>query len=202
MRVLIADDEGITRQLLEEFLSQWGYEVVVANDGDRAWQVLEEQTAPNLVILDWLMPGISGLELCRKVRAAHHPSPAYIILLTVRTAREDIVQGLEAGADDYITKPFHREELRARIQCGVRILELQTRMARKVQELEEALRRIKVLQGLLPICSYCKKIRNDHDYWQQVETYLSEHTEVRFSHGICPECWAKHVKPALEESGL
>jgi sigma-B regulation protein RsbU (phosphoserine phosphatase) len=202
MRVLIADDDGVTREVLEEFLSQWGYEVVVANDGDGAWQLLQEQTAPHLIILDWLMPGISGLELCRKVRAAGHPSPAYIILLTVRTAREDIVRGLDAGADDYITKPFHREELRARIQCGVRILELQTGMAGKVRELEEALQCVKVLQGLLPICSYCKRVRNDQDYWQQVETYLSEHSEVRFSHGICPECWEKHVKPELDKSAL
>jgi response regulator RpfG family c-di-GMP phosphodiesterase len=119
-------------------------------------------------------------------------------LLTARASREDKIQGLQAGADDYITKPFDPQELRARVQVGIRVLELQGALAQRVRELEEALSRVKQLQGLLPICSYCKKIRNDRNYWQQVEGYITEHSEAQFSHGICPDCYAQYVRPELE----
>jgi sigma-B regulation protein RsbU (phosphoserine phosphatase) len=132
------------------------------------------------------------------MRAEPHVRPAYIILLTARTGRENLIQGLDAGADDYVTKPFDFDELRARVQVGVRVVELQNALSERVRELEEALSRVKQLQGLLPICSYCKKIRDDRNYWQQVEGYISEHSEAQFSHGICPECFEKYVKPELE----
>jgi sigma-B regulation protein RsbU (phosphoserine phosphatase) len=105
---------------------------------------------------------------------------------------------LEAGADDYLTKPFDPQELRARIKVGERILGLQTSLAERVTELEDALSRVKQLQGLLPICSYCKKIRDDQNYWEQVESYISKHTEAQFSHGICPDCYAQFVTPDIE----
>jgi len=124
--------------------------------------------------------------------------PVYIILLSARSGQEDKIHGLEAGADDYITKPFDRDELRARVQVGIRVLELQGALAHRVRQLEEALSRVKQLQGLLPICSYCKKIRNDRNYWQQVEGYISERSEAQFSHGICPECYAQYVQPELD----
>ena len=124
--------------------------------------------------------------------------PVYIILLTALGGRQNIIQGLQAGADDYITKPFDREELRARLEVGRRIVELQRSLAERVQQLEDALARVKQLQGLVPICSYCKKIRNDQNFWQQVDTYVSEHSEAQFSHGICPECYEKIVKPELD----
>src|SRR5438105_4818844 len=106
--------------------------------------------------------------------------------------------GLGAGADDYIVKPFEREELRARVQVGFRMLALQAALADRVRELEEALTRVKQLQGLLPICSYCKKVRDDRNYWQQVETYIEGHSDAQFTHGICPECREKYVEPELE----
>lgn len=107
------------------------------------------------------------------------------------------MQGLQAGADDYIAKPFDPRELRARLHAGVRIVELQKALLERFHELEEALKRVKQLQGLLPICSYCKKIRNDRNYWEQVDSYLASHSEVQFSHGVCPDCYEVYLKPQL-----
>jgi len=124
MEILIAEDDPVSRRLLEATLVKWGYDVTVACDGTEAWQILRSEDAPRLAILDWMMPGMDGLTICRNIREAHDLPSIYIILLTARGRKDDIVAGLEAGADDYITKPFHREELRARVQVGVRIMEL------------------------------------------------------------------------------
>ena len=145
------------------------------------------------------MPGMTGPEICRRARQIKTDQPTYLILLTSRDTRQDIVSGLQAGANDYVTKPFDFDELRARVQVGERVLQLQKALAGRVKELEEALANVKMLQGLLPICLYCKKIRGDHNYWQQLDKYVADHTEARFSHGICPECYAKVVKPELEK---
>lgn len=198
MKVLIAEDDPVSRLLLQATLIKWGYEVVVCVDGLEAWQKLQAADAPELAILDWMMPGMDGVEICRRLRATVQGKPIYILLLTAKGLRKDVVAGLMAGADDYVTKPFDHEELRARVQVGIRIIELQRRLADRVQELESALAKVKQLQGLLPICSYCKKIRNDRNYWEQVDNYLSQHSEVQFSHSVCPECFDFHVKPQLE----
>jgi sigma-B regulation protein RsbU (phosphoserine phosphatase) len=181
VRILIADDDRMSTLMLSRSLEQWGFEVVVAHDGAAAWDRLVGDQPPALAILDWMMPGIDGIELCRRIRATQLRSPVYLILLTARTSRQDLITGLEAGADDYLTKPFDPDELRARIHVGQRTLDLMAN--------------IKRLTGLLPICSYCKRIRSDHDYWEQVESYIAEHTDVMFSHGICPSCLTK----AMEE---
>jgi sigma-B regulation protein RsbU (phosphoserine phosphatase) len=199
VKLLIAEDDMISRRLLETTLIKWGYEVVVTGDGVAAWEVLQTEDTPPLAILDWMMPGMDGIEVCRKVRQTPTPTPPYLILLTAKGRREDIVTGLRAGANDYVTKPFDREELRARVQVGMRIVELQQSLAERVKALEEALTRVKQLQGLLPICSYCKKIRDDQNYWQQVESYISEHSEAQFSHSICPDCYDRLVKPELDQ---
>src|SRR5262249_3973980 len=151
-------------------------------------KALQAPDAPKLAILDWMMPELDGVDVCRTLRAEPSAEPTYIILLTAKAEKGDIVKGLEAGADDYLTKPFDRNELRARLQVGLRMLELQKNLADRVRELEAALSNVKQLQGLIPICSYCKKIRDDKNYWQQVECYVSAHTDARFSHGICPAC--------------
>jgi len=200
MRILVAEDDPVTRRVLDIFLARWGYEVILANDGAQAREILQHADPPHILILDWMMPGMGGVELCEQVRQTAKPFPAYVILLTSRSEVEDVVHGLEAGADDYLTKPFNREELRARVKAGARVVELQLKLAERVRELENALERVKQLQGLLPICSYCKKIRDDQNYWQQVEQYISKHSEVQFSHGICPECFEKHVRPDLNKA--
>jgi sigma-B regulation protein RsbU (phosphoserine phosphatase) len=188
MRVLIADDDAALRHGLAVQLQRWGYEPVVCPDGAAASEVLSDG-APPLAILDWSMPGADGLTLCRKIRASPGLSTMYVILLTANDTLEQILEGLAEGADEYITKPFDWGVLRARLKTGARIAALQQNLAQRVTELQNALAMVKQLSGLLPICSYCKKIRRDGNYWQDLETYLSEHSEARFSHGVCPECF-------------
>lgn len=191
MRILIADDDRIGATILKRAAERLGLEVVVANDGEEAWRILQQagEDSVSMAVLDWMMPGADGLELCRRVRADAARSHMYVMLLTARNGPADAVTAIDAGADDYLTKPFDPEELRARVQVGIRILTLQERLAERVAELQDALSKVKQLSGLLPICSYCKRIRSDEDYWQQMETFVSQHSEAQFSHGICPQCF-------------
>lgn len=199
MKVLIAEDEAVARCLLEDLLLEWGHEVVATVDGASSWEQLQSLNAPKLILLDWQMPGLDGIEVCRKVRNLAAAQPPYIILLTARQDKASTVLGLEAGANDYVSKPFDCDELHARVNVGVRMLELQQSLADRIRELEEAQAHVKLLSGIIPICSYCKKIRNDQDYWQQVEGYIAEHSEALFSHGICPDCFPKVMAAAERE---
>lgn len=198
-KILIADDDPTSRRILEAMLIKWGYAVTAVADGDAAWSALQALDDAQLAILDWIMPGMDGVEICRRFREAFPSDPRYLILLTAKDQKTDIVTGLAAGADDYIAKPFDMEELRARIRVGERMVNLQRALADRVRELEAAQAHVKVLQGILPICSYCKKIRTDENYWQQVETYIVQHSEAAFSHGICPDCYEKAIKQARRE---
>jgi phosphoserine phosphatase RsbU/P len=188
VRVLIAEDDRATARLLAGLIGSWGYEVVAAGDGNTALAHFEAAATPQLVLLDWMLPGADGPEVCRRIRKLRSNSAIYIILLTSKSARTDVVAGLEAGADEYLVKPFDAEELRARLQAGARIVDLQQRLADQVRELETALANVRKLTGLLPICAYCKAIRDDSNYWHRVEEYVGEHSDVTFSHGICPKC--------------
>ena len=197
MRILIAEDDPVSRRLLEVNLQKWGHQVTVTADGGEAWMALRADRAPRMAVIDWMMPGLDGPEVCRRVRLDPETRSIYVILLTARGRREDVIAGLEAGADDYVVKPFDPEELRARAQVGVRVVELQAALDDRVRDLEQALANVKQLRGLLPICSYCKKIRDDRNYWQQVESYVGQRSDAQFSHSICPECYVKHVEPEL-----
>ncbi len=200
MSILIADDDAVSRQLLQGTLTRGGFPVLVATNGDEAWEIIQnEPQPPRLAILDWMMPGKEGPEICRLVRQSDRSTQTYLILLTSREDKEDLANGLDDGADDYIVKPFHPKELRARLRSGLRIVDLQLSLSERARELELALDRVQTLQGMLPICCYCKKIRDDKNYWQQVETYLESRSEATFSHGICPDCYETSVKPELEE---
>jgi phosphoserine phosphatase RsbU/P len=194
VRILIAEDEPVSRRLLEQSLTRWGYESVACADGREAWEGLRTQGAPRVAILDWMMPHMDGLEVCRAARATDFAFQPYLILLTGRSKPEDVIAGLRAGADDYLTKPVDRGELEARLQVASRVVALQERLSDRVLELEEALRNVRQLQGLLPICAYCKRIRDDKNYWNQVETYLANHSDVQFSHGICPSCFERVMR--------
>jgi len=196
MRVLIADDDPVSLRGLLGLLQSWGYEVLVADNGIDALSVLAAPGGPKLALIDWEMPGVSGPDVCRRVRDWHSTDSPYLILLTSRSSRSDVVAGLDAGADDYLVKPFDPGELRARVHAGARIMELQSGLAEKINQLESALSKVRRLSGLLPICAYCKAIRDDSDYWHRVEEYVSEHADVQFSHGICPNCLEHAMKAA------
>lgn len=139
MRILIAEDDPVSRRVLEATLSKWGHEAVIAQDGEAALAELQKEGAPSLAILDWMMPGMAGVDICRRVRAMPSATPPYIILLTAKKEKKDVVAGLESGADDYLTKPFERSELRARIEVGVRVVNLQKKLADHVKGLNQAL---------------------------------------------------------------
>jgi len=189
MRALVADDDRVMTAIVRRTLERRGFEVIVAHDGAEAWEILQRDAGIALTILDWMMPGIDGPELCRRIRQDASRAHMYVLLLTGRDSPADLVAGLDAGADDYLIKPFDPKEFRARVDVGLRILTLQRRLADRVAELEVALSRVKQLRGLLPICAYCKSVRTDHDYWEQVENYVTQHTDLQFSHGICPACY-------------
>ncbi len=198
MRILIAEDDSTSRRLLEATLARDGYHVVSAADGDEAWEQLHDKDAPRLAILDWMMPGRDGIEICRQIRREPRSSYVYLLLVTTKTRTEDIIHGLEAGADDYLTKPYDPQELRCRIKSGERLLRLEEALAAKVSELREALSHVKQLQGLLPICMFCKKIRDDSDTWHRLETYIESKSEALFSHSLCGDCRREHYPaPAL-----
>lgn len=201
-RILIAEDDAIALEITRSALTQWGHELQIATDGELAWQLLQQDPLPELVILDWKMPGLSGTELCAKIRADEHLKGLYVILLTASSGRENMLEGLAAGADDYLEKPLDPSLLKARIQVAQRILNLQTILHEKIHELQDALTNVRELRGLLPICSYCKKIRNDENYWERLESFLAAHTHAQFSHSICPDCYETVVRKELDSFKL
>jgi CheY-like chemotaxis protein len=198
VKILVADDDPVIRRVLDRTLERWGYEVVTARDGAEAWRILQADDPPALAILDWMMPGMTGLDVCHALRQRPSTRGMYVLFLTAEGRTKDVVAALEAGADDHVGKPFAIEELRARVRAGERILGLQRELAERVQALEHALEHVKQLQGCLPICAWCKKIRNDQNYWQSVDAYVAEHTDARFTHGICPSCRDETMKQYRE----
>jgi phosphoserine phosphatase RsbU/P len=199
-RVLIADDDQFSLKLLEHILGSCGLEIETCRDGEEALaSILAENDAPHVAILDWNMPGLDGVEICERLKKHANKPHTFLLMLTGRDDRADIVRALQSGADDYLAKPAHKDELRARVMNAVRMVDLQLTLARRVTELEEAMTNVKLLQGLLPICTYCKNVRNDDNYWQKVDAYFSEHSELRFSHGICPHCYDTIVEPQLQK---
>jgi sigma-B regulation protein RsbU (phosphoserine phosphatase) len=198
MKVLVADDDRIAAAVLAQTLKRWEFHVTVVGDGEEAWRHLTAAPAPTLAVLDRMMPGLDGAEVCRRVRQEMPNANMYLVLLTSLGGGGDVVSGLDAGADDYVTKPFDIDELRARINVGVRVIALQDKLNQRVAELQAALANVKQLHGLLPICSYCKRIRGDDQYWQQVESYIAARSDAQFSHGICPPCYEK-LEVEIEE---
>lgn len=175
----------MTLALVRRALKRLGHEVIEAKNGREAWDVLEREPV-RLVVSDWVMPETDGLELCRRIRARVMTDYVYFILLTANDATdENQQQAMDAGVDDFLTKPLDLLELRMRLRTAERILRYTT----QVRQLEE----------LLPICSYCKKIRDDKNYWQQMEGYINERTGSEFSHSICPDCYQRVIVPELEK---
>lgn len=198
MRILIADDDPVSRLMLASLLKKAGYETEEAVNGKEAWLAMQRPDAPKLAIIDWIMPEMDGLEVIRRIRSLPMGHFPFLILLTVCGIQEDIIEGFNAGANDYLTKPYNTEELKARLKVGRRMIDLQDRLTAKIAELGQALEQIKIMSGIIPICAGCKKVRDDAGYWQQVEMYISQHSEAKFTHGICPEC-EKKLYAELEE---
>ena len=187
MKILIAEDDPVTVQILRFTLVHYGHEVVSAADGAEAWEKFDADPV-RVIVSDWMMPGVDGLDLCRKVRSRPKTDYTYFILLTaVNTGRENLRHAMDAGIDDFLTKPLDREAILMRLRVAERILEYTTQ--------------IRQLKELIPICMYCKRIRDDSNYWDQLETYIHMHTGSNFSHGICPECFASQLD-TLTRSGL
>ncbi len=191
MRVLIAEDERSVLSYLEGLIREWGYEVEGYMDGQQAFDALAGQDGPKLLLLDWLMPGLTAIDITQKLRAIETDVPHYVIVITVLGGQERLAEAFAVGVNDFIAKPFGMLELQARLEAGARTIQLQEKLVARARELEDALSNVKTLKGLLPICAYCKSVRDDKNYWRQVEEYLSANAEVRFTHGICPECLSR-----------
>jgi len=185
MRILIVDDDLFSRALLDSTLKSLGHETVLASDGQDAFEIFQ-QSYFHVVISDWMMPIVDGLGLCRLIRDLKTTKYSYIILLTALGGSKAYLEGLKAGADDFLTKPFEEELLAARLAVGERIL--------KVQEVNRQ------LAQFILICSYCKKARNDEASWEKLEAFLMQQPELKLSHGVCPDCYDKVVRPQLAEA--
>jgi len=196
-RILVAEDHYVSRHLLERNLQNWGFDVITAQDGVAAAEILAGPDAPSLAILDWMMPLMDGVEVCQRVRQNHNAPYIYLLMLTAKSQKDEIATGLDAGADDYVIKPFDPDELRARLKVGQRVVELERALEKRVRDLETALNDVKRLKTLLPICMYCKSVRDDKDYWRQIDEYIYTETGTDFSHGICPTCLEKISKGQL-----
>lgn len=188
--VLLAEDHRPTREALKTLLEQKGYSVSAVSNGADAIDELTKLDGPSIAIVDWMMPEATGLDVCRAVRETAPVRYVYLIIVTARDGEEDVAKALAAGADDFIRKPCGPSELIARVRNGQRTIELEKSLAARVGELEEMVERIHQLKQLLPICMYCKKVRDDSDYWRDIDEYIHQQTGTDFSHGICPECMA------------
>jgi DNA-binding response OmpR family regulator len=181
--VLVVDDDPVSSAQFGALARAAGYNVSLAQNGRDAWDLLQIARVP-IVISDWYMPEMDGPELCRRIRARTREPYVYFILVTSRGGKQQYLAGMEAGADDFIAKPVDPDELRARLTVAERILGLR-------QELQQ-------LEVLLPICSYCKRIRNEREEWESLDRYLERRFDAQLSHGICPECYAKYMQPQLD----
>ena len=180
MKILIAEDDTIAAKVLRLTLQALHHEVVVARDGNEAWEMFDQEPT-RIVVSDWMMPGMDGLEFCGRIRnRAQTPYTYFIMLTAAQTCDDDYTLAMDSGVDDFLTKPLNREMLRTRLRVAERILRYATE--------------IKLLKELIPICTYCHKVRDDGDYWERVDTYIKARTGARFSHGVCPDCFDQQVK--------
>lgn len=183
-KVHIVEDDKTTRRLLENVISMLGYDLVSHEDGAEAWESFQTER-PEIVISDWMLPGMDGLELCRGLRQSMKETYTYFVLVTAqKRSRPNLEQAIIAGVDDFLKKPISSEEIWNRLRVAERILNFTHQVRR--------------LESLIPICCYCKKVRHDGDLWEQIELYVNERTGADFTHSICPNCMDTHVRPQME----
>lgn len=188
--ILVVDDNSNNLHLLTTLLSDSGHKVSTALDGQSAI-LLSESFYPDLILLDVMMSGLNGFETCKRLKSSPKTKNIPIIFITARTDTDSIVKGFEVGAIDYIFKPINAATLLARVKTHLELKKSRDNQEKLIAELQEALSQIKKLSGLLPICAKCKKIRDDKGYWNQIETYIANHSEALFTHGLCPHCAEK-----------
>lgn len=179
-RILIVDDERHNIKVLTELLCS-NYKIMAAKNGEQALKATQGNILPDLILLDIMMPGIDGYEVCEKLKTDERTKHIPVIFVTAVTEAQDAARGFQAGAVDFIQKPLNPVMAKARV-------DLHIKLHRTMAELKKALSQVKKLSGLLPICMYCKKIRDDKGYWNQIEAYIDNHSEAHFSHSICNEC--------------
>jgi len=187
MKVLIAEDDPIASRVLEATLVKLGHEPLFAEDGERAWTILQNEPV-RVVVSDWKMPCLDGLELCRRIRAGKEDYVYFILLTQMEGSEKNLHEATDAGVDDFLLKPIDPGQLWMRLRVAERILGFTTE--------------VRQLESFLPICGYCKKIRDDQNYWQQIDRYISSRTGTNFSHGVCPECMENVLRPQLNELGV
>jgi DNA-binding response OmpR family regulator len=184
MKVLVVEDDKVSSAVLKRSLERLGNEVIESADGEEGWSAWLRDK-PRVIVSDWQMPGLDGLSLCRRIRAQPSQDYTYFILLTGKGDSVNYRRGAaEAGIDDFMTKPVNMSALWMRLRVAERILKYTTQVHR--------------LEEMMPMCSYCKKIRDDHNYWQQIESYINEKTGTEISHSVCPDCYKSVVIPELQ----
>lgn len=192
MKILIAEDEFTTRMMVQVCLENWGYRVESVTNGNDAWVALQKPDAPHIAILDWEMPELDGVEVCRRAKEMDAVNPPYILLLTSRDRKTDIVKGFDAGADDYMTKPFNDDELRARVRVAERLVRTQSSLSESVAELKEVLNQVEALENGIEVCRTCQKIFSPYDgEWHGAHDILENGIDPRFIVKTCPGCVQK-----------
>ena len=196
--ILVVDDTKENLRVLVDALGREGYTVRPALNGEIALEAARKEP-PDLILLDIIMPGMDGYQVCHALKADARLKDVPVIFISALNEVGDKVKGFKTGGVDYISKPFQMEELLARVETHLMLRNLQKELEEKNTDLQQlnrelsvALEEIKTLRGIIPICSHCKKIRDDTDSWQRLEEYISTHSEAKFSHGICPDCAKKH----------
>jgi sigma-B regulation protein RsbU (phosphoserine phosphatase) len=182
MKILLAEDEALSRETLRAVMAAAGHEVIPVATGREAWERWFTMRH-RVIVADWLMPEMDGLELCRRIRSQAPGPYTYFILETIRSGRGNFLEAMKAGVDDFIAKPIDPEELIARLNAAERILGLRAELF--------------ALEGLLPMCSYCRRLRDDAGTWTPLEQYVESRSTAQFTHGVCPECYDKHLRPVL-----
>ena len=199
--ILVVDDTPANLRLLFHMLTQHGYKVRAVSSGERALESVQA-AAPDLILLDIMMQGLDGYQVSQRLKANAQTHDIPIIFISALGAAADKVNAFKVGGVDYVSKPFHAEEVLARVETHLTLRSLHKQLEQRVQELEDALSQIKTLRGLLPICANCKKIRDDRGYWHQVEEYIRDHSLADFSHSICPDCFARLYPDYAQEEPL
>ena len=187
MKILIVEDNSVSAAVLEAALVKLGHQPTRAPDGIMGWDAFQCEPV-RVVVSDWLMPGLDGLELCKRIRARGGEYTYFILLSAQESSGGNLEQAIAAGVDDFLNKPVKIDELRMRLHVAERILNYST----QVQQLE----------SFIPLCSYCKKVRDDKNYWSQIESYINTRTGSQFSHGVCPDCYDRVLVPQMVAVGV